>query len=54
MPVFCFRTSDIEALYEHVRANDIRTEDLIVHSWFKEFDFYDPDGNKLKVWQPNE
>jgi catechol 2,3-dioxygenase-like lactoylglutathione lyase family enzyme len=54
MPVVCFRTSDINGLYDHVRKNDIRIGDLLVHSWFREFDFYDPDGNKLKVWQPNE
>jgi catechol 2,3-dioxygenase-like lactoylglutathione lyase family enzyme len=54
MPVICFRTSDIEELYEHVRSNGIRMEEMIVHSWFREFDLYDLDGNKLKVWQPNE
>ncbi|NOU73435.1 VOC family protein [Paenibacillus sp. LMG 31458] len=54
MPVVCFRTSDIVGLYEHARSNGIRIEEMIVHSWFKEFDFYDPDGNKLKAWQPNE
>ncbi|WP_372661029.1 VOC family protein [Cohnella sp.] len=54
MPVVCFRTSDIAGLYEHVRSNGIRVGEIIIHSWFREFDFYDPDGNKLKVWQPNE
>lgn len=54
MPVVCFRSSDIDGLYEHARSNDIRVGEMIIHSWFKEFDFYDPDGNKLKVWQPNE
>lgn len=50
MPVICFRTSDIDGLYEHLRTLDIRIGDLIVHNWFKEFDFCNPDGNKLKVW----
>ncbi|WP_308634595.1 VOC family protein [Paenibacillus silvisoli] len=54
MPVICFRTSNIDGLYEHAHSNGIRAEDMITHSWFKEFDLYDPDGNKLKVWQPNE
>jgi catechol 2,3-dioxygenase-like lactoylglutathione lyase family enzyme len=54
MPVVCFRTSDIDGLYEHARSNGIRIGEMIIHSWFREFDFYDPDGNKLKVWQPNE
>jgi catechol 2,3-dioxygenase-like lactoylglutathione lyase family enzyme len=53
MPVVCFRTSDIDGIYEHLRRLGIRIGDLIVHGWFKEFDFYDPDGNKLKVWQPS-
>ncbi|RAV09193.1 hypothetical protein DQG23_39885 [Paenibacillus contaminans] len=53
MPVVCFRSSDIDGLYEHARSNDIPVGEMIIHSWFKEFDFYDPDGNKLKVWQPN-
>jgi catechol 2,3-dioxygenase-like lactoylglutathione lyase family enzyme len=52
MPVVCMRASDIDALYEHVRNAGIRTEAMIEHSWFKEFDLYDPDGNKLKIWQP--
>lgn len=54
MPVICFRTSDIDSLYEHLRTLDIHIGDLIVHSWFKEFDFCDLDGNKLKIWQPKE
>jgi catechol 2,3-dioxygenase-like lactoylglutathione lyase family enzyme len=54
MPFVCFRTSDVDALYEHIRTLGVSVGELIVHSWFKEFDFCDPDGNKLKVWQPNE
>lgn len=54
MPVVCFRTSDINGIHEHLRTLDIRIGDFIVHNWFTEFDFWDPDGNKLKVWQPIE
>ncbi|QHW30911.1 hypothetical protein GZH47_08625 [Paenibacillus rhizovicinus] len=54
MPIVCFRTSDIDSVYGQLRTLDIRMGDMIVHSWFREFDFCDPDGNKLKVWQPKE
>ncbi|SEO31440.1 VOC family protein [Paenibacillus sp. OV219] len=53
MPVVCFRTDDIDGLYDHARENGIRAEEMVVHRWFREFDCYDLDGNKLKVWQPN-
>ena len=54
MPVVCFRTSDIAGLYDYARSKGIRVSELFEHNWFREFDFYDLDGNKLKVWQPNE
>lgn len=54
MPIVCFSTSDISGLYDNTRSNGIRVGELLEHNWFREFDFYDPDGNKLKVWQPNE
>lgn len=54
MPVVCFRTSDIAGLYENARSKGIVVGALLEHKWFREFDFYDPDGNKLKVWQPND
>ncbi|WP_425453284.1 VOC family protein [Cohnella lupini] len=54
MPVVCFRTSDIDGIYGHLSKLGIRIGQVIEHSWFREFDFCDPDGNKLKVWQPNE
>lgn len=53
MPVVCLRTSDIDGMHEQLRESGTRIGEIIVHSWFKEFDFCDPDGNKLKVWQPN-
>lgn len=52
MPAFCFRTNDIEQLYKELKENDVEIEDLIAHSWFKEFDLFDCDRNKLKIWQP--
>jgi hypothetical protein len=52
MPAFCFRTEDIKSLYHYMESNDIRKEELQDHGWFLEFDFYDIDDNKFKVWEP--
>lgn len=52
MPAFCLRTDDIKNLYNDLNSNDVKTEELQDHGWFFEFDFYDIDNNKFKVWQP--
>ncbi len=52
MPVICFHSSDIAQHYEYAVEKRIHVEELYDRGWFWEFDFYDCDGNKLKVWQP--
>ncbi|NIK76657.1 hypothetical protein FHS15_001782 [Paenibacillus castaneae] len=52
MPAFCFRAEEIQTLYHDLVLNDVRTEELQDHGWFVEFDFYDLDNNKFKVWEP--
>ena len=54
MPAFCFRAVDIETLYNDIKTNGVRTEDLLDQGWFYEFDFYDLDNNKFKVWEPKD
>jgi hypothetical protein len=54
MPAHCFRTQDIATLYEYTQQHTIKTEPLTDYGWFWEFDFYDLDGNKFKVWQPKD
>ncbi|TMV50327.1 VOC family protein [Paenibacillus mesophilus] len=51
MPVFCFRTTDIHSLYNQLKEKGIIVEDIVEHGWFEEFDLYDLDQNKLKVWK---
>ncbi|MBO9610467.1 MAG: VOC family protein [Paenibacillaceae bacterium] len=52
MPVICFQTDDILQLYKYLLKEGIQLEELHERSWFWEFDFYDLDKNKFKVWQP--
>jgi hypothetical protein len=52
MPAFCFLADDIKTLYTDLKTNEVRTEEIQDHGWFLEFDFYDPDNNKFKVWEP--
>jgi hypothetical protein len=52
MPALCFRTSDIADHHGYCVTSGIRTNALIDFGWFWEFDFYDLDGNKFKVWEP--
>jgi hypothetical protein len=54
MPAFCFLTEDIMALYNDLLNNEVHTEELRDHGWFLEFDFYDLDSNKFKVWEPKK
>lgn len=53
MPAFCFRAADIIRLFGELKEAGVRVGELIRHGWFSEFDFYDPDNNKFKVWEPN-
>jgi hypothetical protein len=52
MPAFCLLAEDIRSLYQYLKSNGIQTEELQDHGWFLEFDFYDIDNNKFKVWEP--
>jgi len=52
MPAFCFRAENIRILYHDLNSNGVHTEELQDHGWFLEFDFYDIDNNKFKVWEP--
>jgi hypothetical protein len=51
MPAFCLRAEDIRSLYNDLKSNAVKVEELQDHGWFLEFDFYDIDNNKFKVWQ---
>jgi len=52
MPAFCFRTEGIRNLYDSLNSRGVKTESIQDHGWFSEFDFYDLDHNKFKVWEP--
>jgi catechol 2,3-dioxygenase-like lactoylglutathione lyase family enzyme len=52
MPAFCLRAEDIRSLYNDLKSEGVQTEELQDHGWFLEFDFYDIDSNKIKVWEP--
>ncbi|MBP1993055.1 hypothetical protein [Paenibacillus eucommiae] len=54
MPAFCFRTENLRQLHEKLINGNVRVTEVISHSWFEEFDFYDLDNNKFKVWRPSE
>lgn len=51
MPVFCFGTTDIHGLYNQLKGRGVVVEEIVEHGWFEEFDLYDIDHNKLKVWK---
>lgn len=54
MPVFCFKADDIGSLHKELTERKIEVEEIVEHNWFKEFDLYDCDKNKLKIWKPNK
>jgi len=54
MPAFCFKAEVIKTLYNDLKSDGVKTEELQDHGWFFEFDFYDIDNNKFKVWEPND
>jgi hypothetical protein len=44
----------VDSIYIPVRDRIKSMTEIVYHSWFEEFDFYDLDRNKFKVWKPNE
>jgi hypothetical protein len=54
MTAFCFRADNLRQLYEELKSGNVRVSEIISHSWFEEFDFFDLDNNKFKVWKPSQ
>ena len=50
-----FRVADLDALLADLRAADVRTDDTIAEHEFGRFAWvYDPEGNKIELWQPRD
>jgi predicted enzyme related to lactoylglutathione lyase len=48
-----FRVDDLEGLLQQLRAAGIRVDDKIGEYEYGRFGWcYDPDGNKIELWQP--
>lgn len=55
IPIIHFHTDDARALHERLKAVGVSVEPLIDQSWIGfSFEMYDPDGNKILVWQAND
>ncbi|QGQ94680.1 hypothetical protein EHS13_07155 [Paenibacillus psychroresistens] len=54
MPAFCFRSDNLRQLHEDLKNENVRVTEITSYNWFEEFDFFDLDNNKFKVWKPSE
>lgn len=55
IPIIHFHTDDARALHERLKAGGVSVEPLIDQSWVGfSFEMYDPDRNKILVWQAND
>jgi predicted enzyme related to lactoylglutathione lyase len=46
------RVEDIEGLMAQLKADGVKTEDITEHEFGKFAWAYDPEGNKIELWEP--
>jgi predicted enzyme related to lactoylglutathione lyase len=50
-----YRVADLSALLEQLREEGVKVDDKIEEAEFGRFGWaYDPDGNKIELWEPPE
>ncbi|WP_219834270.1 VOC family protein [Paenibacillus sp. R14(2021)] len=55
IPIIHIHTDDANALHQYLKLNGVSVEDVVDHSWIGySFAMYDPDGNKILIWQAND
>jgi len=54
IPILTFECEGFESLYSYLKEQHIQVDDVIDHGWVGRCcNLYDPDGNKITIWQAN-
>jgi predicted enzyme related to lactoylglutathione lyase len=51
--MFNFRVSDLEAFLKQLKKNDVKIDEKRQNESYGKFAWvYDPEGNKIELWEP--